>query len=124
MGAAEPRLKVRSKTRIDTGRWWRSSPLWLCVTDDELVLFAASRRKYLQRLPITDCRDSHYCHITGELVIEAAVEMRFSRFVMPPTDALRVLDALEGGVSASHAGNAEADAAPDKIAPNRAETGT
>jgi hypothetical protein len=108
IGAVEPRLAVRSKTRIDTGRWWCRTPLWVCVTEQDVVVLAAARRNYLQRFPIADCRASHYCHITGELVIEAGNELRFSRLAMSPTDALGVLNALDGRSPASAAAIAAA----------------
>ena len=94
-GGVEPRLSVCSNTRIDTGRWWRQSPLWVCVTDSDVVVLAAARRHYIQRFPIAQCRDSHYCHTTGELVIEAGEDLRFSRLSMSPMDALRVLNMLD-----------------------------
>ena len=93
----EPRLAVRSKTRIDAGRWWRRTRLWVCVTDHDVVVLAAARRRYIQRVPIPDCQGSHYCHTTGELVIEAGEDLRFNRLAMSPVDGLRVLEALNVG---------------------------
>lgn len=101
IGAVERQLVVRSNTRIDTGRWWGRTPLWVCVTEHDVVVFAAARRTYLQRFRLADCGNSHYCQVTGELVIEVGEDLQFSRLAMSPTDALRVLDALESGASAS-----------------------
>ncbi len=101
IGAVEPRVVVHTTTRIDAGLWWCRTPLWICVTEHNVIVFAAARRSYLQSFPIEDCRDSHYCHITGELVVEAGEDLRFSRLAMSPTDALRVLEALAGRCSAS-----------------------
>ncbi len=98
MGGAEPRLVVRSNTSVDAGRWWWRTPLWVCVMEEDVVVLAAARRHYIQRFPIADCQGSHYCHTTGELVIEAGEDLQFSRLAMSPTDGLRVLDALKGGV--------------------------
>ncbi|MFT5522095.1 MAG: ribosomal protein L39E [Pirellulaceae bacterium] len=98
-GGAQPRMEVRSKSRVDAGRWWWRTPLWICVMEEHVVVFAAARRHYIQRFPIVDCQGSHYCHTTGELVIEAGEDLQFSRLAMSPTDGLRVLDALKGGVS-------------------------
>jgi hypothetical protein len=94
-GDADVLLAVRSRTRIDTGRWLWRTPLWLCVTDHDVVVLAAARRRYVQRVPITDCQGSHYCHTTGELVIEAGDDLRFRRLAMSPVDGLRVLQALD-----------------------------
>ncbi len=96
-GGADVLLAVRSKTRIDAGRWWRRTPLWLCVTDNDVVVLAAARRQYVQCVPIADCQGSHYCHTTGELVIEAGEDLRFRRLAMCPVDGLRVLQALDVG---------------------------
>lgn len=101
IGDIEPRIVVRSDTRIDTGGWWSRTPLWVCVTEQDVVVLAATRRSYLQRFPIKSCRDSHYCHVTGELVIEAGEDLRFRRLAMSPTNALRVLESLDWRGSAS-----------------------
>ena len=93
-GDAEPRLCLRSDTRIDAGRWFRRSPLWLCVMADELVLLAVARRRFSARVPIADCPSTHYNHATGELVIEPAESLKFNRIAMTPGDALRVLNLM------------------------------
>jgi len=95
MGSAEPRLAVRSKTRIDAGRWWRGAPLWVCVMEDDVVVLAAARRQYIQTVPIADCQGSIYCHTTGELVIDASEDFRFRRLAMSPVDGLSVLEAIQ-----------------------------
>ncbi len=94
---AEARLSVRSKTRVDAGRWLRRTPLWVCVTDNDVVVLAVARRRYVQRVAIADCREgSHYCNTTGELVIDGGEDFQFSRLAMSPADGLRVLRALAG----------------------------
>ena len=94
IGNAGTQLCLRSKTRIDTGRWWRRSPVWLCIAGDELVMLTVTRRRHLERIAIAECPDSHYNHATGELVIDPGESLRFSRFKMPPRDALRILNFL------------------------------
>jgi len=96
---SEPRLAVPSQTRIDTGRWWRRTRLWVCVTDRDMVVLAAGRRRYIERFPIAECRASHYCHTTGELVIQADKGPRFNHLAMSPVDGLAVLHAI-GAVNA------------------------
>lgn len=88
---AKPRLLIRTRTRVDTGRWWRRTPLWLCVTADELVLLAVSRRRYLERVPIGECRGTRYCHATGQLVIEPTESLTLSHLAMSTKQALAVL---------------------------------
>jgi len=91
---AEPRLMVRSKTRIDTGRWWRLTPVWLCVMADELVMLAVSRRCHVSRLPLADCGGTHYCHTTGELVVEPGEDLTHNRFRVTPREALDLMQAM------------------------------
>ena len=93
-GSAEPRLCLRSGTRVDTGRWWRRSPAWLCVTDDEFITLAVSRRRHFARIPLADCRSSHYNHATGELVISPTESLPLNHFKLSPGDALRILEIL------------------------------
>jgi len=90
-GGAEPRLTVRSRTRVDTGRWWRHTPMWLCVMADELVMLAVSRRRYVARVSFADCAGTHYCHATGELVVEPCEDLTISRFRVTPREALALL---------------------------------
>jgi len=59
--------------------------------DDELVMLAIGRRRYVAHKPLADCRDSFYCHASGQLAIEPGEELTFSRFKMSPTQALTVL---------------------------------
>lgn len=87
-------LLLRSRTRADTGGWLRRSPVWLGVTDRQIVLFAAARRQYVEQMPLADARDSWYCHVTGQLVIEPADRLTFGRVNLPPTDALDVLERI------------------------------
>lgn len=94
-GGAEPRLRIRTGTRIDVGRWWRSNPVWLCIVGDELILLAVARRRYFERVSLADCRGSHYVHATGELVIEPTDQLRIKRLTLSPREALEVLDFLK-----------------------------
>ena len=93
-GDAEPRLCLRSRARIDAGRWWRRTPVWLCVMENELCMLAVARRRYVARIALSDCTASHYNHATGELVIVPGESLRFSRFPVSPREALRILSFL------------------------------
>lgn len=94
-GGVEPRLRIRTGTCIDLGRWWRSTPVWLCVVGDELILLAVARRRYFERIAIVDCHASFYSHATGELMIEPGGRLRFKRFGLSPREALSVLGILK-----------------------------
>lgn len=93
-GGAGPKLLMRTRTRIDAGCWWRRTPVWLCVTGDELVLFAVARRRYVGRVPLAACHASHYSHASGELVISPCESLRIKRLSLTPREALDVLDLL------------------------------
>ena len=93
-GPAGPRLCLRTATRIDTGRWLRRSPLWLCATADELITLAVSRRRYLARIPLAECHASYYNHATGELVIEPAESLPIKHIKLSLAEALRILEIL------------------------------
>lgn len=93
-GTTEPRLCIRSGTHVDTGRWWRPSPVWLCVTDDELIMLAVARRRFLTRIALRDARASRYHHATGELVIEPGEALPLHRFKLSLHDALSILNLI------------------------------
>jgi len=93
---------LRSDTRVDTGRWLGRSPLWLCVTDREIVLLAASKRRHAEGVPLADAGGSWYSHATGQLVIETEQALRFDHVAMSPTDALRVLKHIQQALEPTH----------------------
>lgn len=85
---------IRTKTRIDTGRWLINSPLWLAVTNDKVILGAVGKRRYIETATFKECRESYYCHATGELVLEPIDTLMYKRLKMTPSDALKVLTAI------------------------------
>lgn len=94
VGGGEPPLCIRSRMRIDAGRWWRRSPLWVCATGSHLILLAVSRRKYIEQVPLADCRASRYNAESGELILAPVETLLFSRIRMKSSDALAVLRAI------------------------------
>lgn len=95
LGDASPVLLLRTKTRIDTGRWLRKSALWLCVTQEHMLLFATSKRRYVQQMPLADCKGSTYCHTSGALLLQPSDHWRFNTITLLPTDAVAVLQHLD-----------------------------
>jgi hypothetical protein len=93
-GDKEPTLTIQSQVKIDAGRWWRKTPLWLCVVGHDLVLLAVARRRYAEKIAIADCLDSHYNAATGELVIAPAENLRFDRIKVSPRQAIQLLKFL------------------------------
>lgn len=94
VGDAKPVLCIRSATRIDAGRWWRRTPVWLCVMEDELVMLAVARRRYIDAIALEDCQATRYCHASGELVIEPGEDLMFNRFALSLTEALELMRAM------------------------------
>jgi hypothetical protein len=94
VGVNKPTLAIRSSAKIDAGRWWRKTPLWLCVVGDELVMLAVARRRHAEKIAIAECPDSHYNPATGELIIEPGENLRFNRFKITPREAIQLLKIL------------------------------
>ncbi|MGB0766603.1 MAG: hypothetical protein ACPGYV_02705 [Phycisphaeraceae bacterium] len=92
---------LRTQTRIDTGRWWRKSRLWLCVASDDLLLFAAHKRRYVQRMPLRACMGSRYCHASGVLLLEPRDDWRFCTIDVSPADAAAVLKRIDNASNPS-----------------------
>ncbi|MFT6178103.1 MAG: hypothetical protein ACI9NQ_000164 [Paracoccaceae bacterium] len=105
VGDAKLELCLRSNARIDTGRWWRRTPLWLCVVSDELIMLAVGRRRYTARLPLSSCGESHYNHATGEFVVVPGEELKFSHFPLSPREALELLRILNPSKITTHTRN-------------------
>ena len=91
VGEVSPTLALCSRTNIDTGRWWRKSRLWLVVMPEELIVLAAKRRQYLERVALSECGDTHYDHGTGMLVIGPTEDLEYSHVAMPVSDAVTIL---------------------------------
>jgi len=94
-GGELPTVSVRSRAKIDAGRWWRKTPVWLCVVGKVLVIFAVARRRYVEKLALAECPDSYYNHATGELVIEPGENLRFNTFKMSAKDAIQLLKVID-----------------------------
>lgn len=94
VGSAAAKLCIRSGEGIDAGRWWRRTPVWLCVVGDELVMLAVARRQHVEKVSLSACTSSHYSHATGELVIEPVENLRFNRFRISLREAIQLLKIL------------------------------
>jgi hypothetical protein len=94
-GGAEPILCLKTKTRIDAGYWWWRTPVWLCVTQAELILLAVARRRYLERTPVKACSESTYCAATGQLLLAPVEGLEVSRLKLSPAETLQVLAVLK-----------------------------
>ena len=93
VGDAVPRLALKTNTHVDAGGWLKKrAPVWLCLMDDQWVVLAVGRRRYVQAVSLSDCADSYYCAASGALVIAPTEDLEIQRLVMSPADALNVLE--------------------------------
>jgi hypothetical protein len=61
---------------------------------DDLVMLAVARRRYVARIPISECSGSRYHHATGEFVIEPADKLQFNRFRISAREALQLSETM------------------------------
>jgi hypothetical protein len=54
-------------------------------------MLSVARRKYIERIPLSQCRESRYCHESGELVFGPIETLQFPRVRMTPRNAVAVL---------------------------------
>ncbi|MBI3987284.1 MAG: hypothetical protein HY343_10205 [Lentisphaerae bacterium] len=81
---------VLSDTRADTGGWFRRPKVWVAATRDRLAVWAAGRRPWLETIEFSRLRESLYNHVTGELVLAPALEMKRRCLRMSPLDGYRM----------------------------------
>jgi len=65
-------LAVKSRGRADTGGWLWRRRVWAFALADGLVLLAAGRVPYVERIPYADLHESVYNAVTGELALAPA----------------------------------------------------
>ena len=59
------RVSLRSHTKVDTGGWFCDRPVWVSLTSDEILLTAAGKRPFFERILIQNC---------GSLIITQQLE--------------------------------------------------
>lgn len=90
----DPLLCLQSDTRVDAGSWLKKAPVWLCITEDRVVVVVAGRRHHVASVPRAECKASRYDHATGDVVIEPGDSLRFNRLAFKPREALHILHCL------------------------------
>jgi hypothetical protein len=90
-------LLVRTRTRADTGSWFGKSRVWACCVDDELVLFAAGKKPFVERIPFSELGGSFYNHVTGEVAFSPAADAFTRSIRVPPVEGRRLLEELVSG---------------------------
>jgi hypothetical protein len=90
-----PQTTHITRTRIDTGRWFRPTPIHLTITSTELTLHAPGPRPFTASVPLAECHASRYHPPTGELVIEPAESLPIRNLRISPQEALQILRSLQ-----------------------------
>lgn len=90
----EPRTSLRSQTKVDTGGWLGDRPIWVSVTEDEMLLCAAGKRPFFERVQLQDCTDSHYNPGTGEVIIAPSEALMCNQLAFKPGEAMELLTAI------------------------------
>ena len=81
----------RTGTTIDVGSWIKKRRVCACATNFELVLIAAGREAYAERIPFSNLYQSEYNHVTGEVALAPAVDTQISGLKMEPLKAMAFL---------------------------------
>ena len=87
----------RSRTKVDVGSWFLKQPLWVCLLEREMLLFAAGSKPFMERIPLENLHQSQYNHVTGEVVLAPADSARVKGVRMSPLEAVEVLSHIRPG---------------------------
>jgi hypothetical protein len=91
-------LLLLTESMAEVGLWMWKRRVWLCVTDQALVLFAEGRKPIAQRTPYAHIGESLFNHVTGELVLAPDRKYRLGRVKLQPKDGYQVLAQIYHGV--------------------------
>lgn len=88
--------ELQTQTRVDTGGWGLNPRLRVTALNKELVLYAAGKRPFIERQPFQLLGESHYNHVTGELMLAPGGDARVRRLRLPPIEGQELLDQIQG----------------------------
>lgn len=91
LGPAAVFVAVRTGARVDTGSWLRRRRVWAFALGRELLLLAAGKAPYVERIPFAHLRESVYNPVTGRLALAPADGVRVRRLAMAPRDGYQML---------------------------------
>ena len=91
IGSAELFMVLKTRTRVDVGEWFWNGRVWLGVTAQAVTLLASGRKPFVQAVPFDQLRDSLYNHITGEVVLAPAKELKVKRVKLPALAGYQLL---------------------------------
>jgi len=88
------RCAVPTRSRVDTGNWVAGGRVWAVVPrSGGLILAAAGRRPWLERVEAEAVAESIYNHVTGELVLAPGTGLTMRSLKMGPVEG-RTLQAM------------------------------
>ncbi len=96
VGGEKPLLLLKSGSRADVGAWFRKSSVWVCALPKQIVLFAAGRKPFSQKIPFSFLGESMYNHVTGEVVFAPAQGLSMRSVKLPPMDGYQLLAQIYG----------------------------
>ena len=88
-GIGKPVALFRTGTRIDGGKWFVGSSVWVAVMEDRLVLLADGPRNFVQQIPHPELNKSFYSLVSGELVCLPAIQLEEVRSLKMSTEQAR-----------------------------------
>ncbi|MCC5788509.1 MAG: hypothetical protein JJT75_02660 [Opitutales bacterium] len=84
-----------SRSKTDTGRWWRPARIWLGQEGDQWVFLAAGPRPLRQALSTDLVRSARYNHVTGQLVFHDQTSGQTFSLKLQPEPAYRLLTLIQ-----------------------------
>ncbi len=88
---------LKTRTKVDVGTWFFKRRVWAGLLQGELLLFAAGKRPYAERIPFDQLGKSEYNHVTGEVMLAPVEGARVTGLKTPPLEGLRVLAHIHRG---------------------------
>ncbi len=105
-GDGQVMLLEQTATRASVGLWIIERRVWLAVTRDEVVAFAAGRKPLVQRVAFKHLYASLYNPVMGELVLAPDRGYRVGQFKLPPLEGNRVVAQIYGALAPRNEGSA------------------
>ncbi len=98
-GDREVMIVLQTETRTPVGWWLIERRVWLVVTREEVVAFAAGRKPLAQRVAFPHLYGSLYNAVTGRLVLAPDRGYRVGQFNVPPLEGCQVLAQIYGAIA-------------------------
>lgn len=84
-------LVLSTRSKVDTGRWFRGSRIWVLAMANEIVLFAAGKRPFLAKIGFTHLQESLYNHVTGAVIFAPVKGLAITTITVSPANGYQLL---------------------------------